>query len=273
MRCPRLLIENADLAAGLRLPAPEDRLHYATRVLRLKDGAACRLFDGRGNEFDARLETAGRRAGVFHLGERAAEPTTPRFPITLLQGIARGDHMDLALQKAVELGVSRIRPVLCERSRSAGGHKGLDRRQSHWQGVIAAAAEQCGRNELPVLEALCKPDEIRPGEAPESGGGDLALLADEAGVPLSRAVASNDASGPDSASLLVGPEGGLTDAERALARDRGFLPVRTGPRTLRTETAAMAMLTLVQWRFGDLEPADADGWRGPSARRRIRCSR
>lgn len=254
MRCPRLLIEDADLAAGLRLPAPEDRLHYATRVLRLKDGAACRVFDGRGNEFDARLETTGRRAGVFHLGERAAEPTTPRFPITLYQGIARGDHMDLALQKAVELGVSRIRPVLCERSRSAGGHKGLDRRRGHWQGVIAAAAEQCGRNELPGLEAVCAPEEIRPGEDPETAHGHLALLADEAGAPLSRIVASSGFGGPASASLLVGPEGGLTDAERALARDAGFLPVRTGPRTLRTETASIALLTLIQWQFGDLEP-------------------
>lgn len=253
MRCPRLLIENADLAAGLRLPAPEDRLHYATRVLRLKDGAACRLFDGRGNEFDARLETAGRRAGVFHLGERAAEPTTPRFPITLLQGIARGDHMDLALQKAVELGVSRIRPVLCERSRSAGGHKGLDRRQSHWQGVIAAAAEQCGRNELPVLESVGQPHAVLGRDGPGSTAS-LALLADETGAPLSRIVESRQSVATENASVFVGPEGGLTDAERTLARDHGFHPVRTGPRTLRTETAAIAILTLVQWRFGDLEP-------------------
>lgn len=256
MRCPRLLIENADLAAGQRLPAPEDRLHYATRVLRLKDGAACRIFDGRGNEYHARLETTGRRAGVFHLGERAADPTTPALAMTLLQGVARGDHMDLALQKAVELGVTRIRPVLCERSRSAGGHKGLERRQEHWLGVIAAAAEQCGRNELPVLEPVLEPTEAlaAEGSTPDHADRHLALLADEHGAPLSQTLSSANPRGQlRSVNVLIGPEGGLTDAERERARERGWQPVRTGPRTLRTETAAMAMLTLVQWTLGDLD--------------------
>ncbi|WP_018937126.1 16S rRNA (uracil(1498)-N(3))-methyltransferase [Thioalkalivibrio sp. ALJ24] len=263
MRCPRLLIENADLAAGQRLPAPEDRLHYATRVLRLKDGAACRVFDGRGNEYHARLETTGRRAGVFHLGERAADATTPALGITLLQGVARGDHMDLALQKAVELGVTRIRPILFERSRSAGGHKGLERRQEHWLGVIAAAAEQCGRNELPVLEQVTEPAEALAAEGSTPGKTErhLALLADEQGAALSQILASAGADArPQSASVLIGPEGGLTDAERELARQQGWQPVRTGPRTLRTETAAIAMLTLVQWALGDLDghgPSDA----------------
>ncbi|WP_018865947.1 MULTISPECIES: 16S rRNA (uracil(1498)-N(3))-methyltransferase [unclassified Thioalkalivibrio] len=246
MRCPRLLLESEALAAGRSLPAPQDRLHYATTVLRLKSGAPCRVFDGLGNEFEATLELNGRRDGTFHLGERAAPPTHPAFPIHLLQGIARGDHMDLAIQKAVELGVQSIRPVLCERSRSAAAHKGLDKRQRHWHGILRAAAEQCGRNELPQLQEPAPPDTVL------SGWHDtLALLAEEGAPGLDARL--DGRSRPAAVALFVGPEGGLTPAEIALAQDRGFLGVGMGPRTLRTETAAMALLTLVQARLGDLQ--------------------
>ena len=248
MRCPRLLIDHPDLAAGQSLPAPQDRLHYATRVLRLRDGADCRIFDGRGNEFHARLELSGRRDGTFQLGERAAAPTHPPRHIELLQGIARGDHMDLALQKAVELGVSKIQPLLCERSRSAAAHKGLERRQAHWEGVLQAAAEQCGRNEVPVLGEPRTPE-----SALTAGNGSLDLLADEAGRPLSAVLDANAPCAAAGLRILVGPEGGLTDGERTRARQAGFQPVRLGPRTLRTETAAICLLGLLQWRLGDLD--------------------
>lgn len=248
MRCPRLLIDHPDLAAGQSLPAPQDRLHYATRVLRLRDGAECRIFDGRGNEFHARLELSGRRDGTFRLGERAAAPTHPARHIQLIQGIARGDHMDLALQKAVELGVSAIQPLLCERSRSAAAHKGLERRQAHWEGVIQAAAEQCGRNELPVLAEPCTPAEVATTDSTTLG-----LVADEAGTPLSRTLEKHAPPGDGGLRVLVGPEGGLTEMEREQTVQAGFLPVRLGPRTLRTETAAICLLGLLQWRLGDLD--------------------
>jgi len=248
MRCPRLLIDHPGLAAGQSLPAPQDRLHYATRVLRLRDGAACRIFDGRGNEFHARLELSGRRDGTFQLGERAAAPTHPPRHIELLQGIARGDHMDLALQKAVELGVSAIRPLLCERSRSAAAHKGLERRRAHWEGVIQAAAEQCGRNELPVLAEPATLEEVVTAD-----GTTLDLVADEAGAPLSRVLERHTPARDSRLRILVGPEGGLTQMEREQAVEGGFRPVRLGPRTLRTETAAICLLGLLQWQLGDLE--------------------
>ena len=246
MRCPRLLLESEALAEGQSLPAPQDRLHYATTVLRLKSGAPCRVFDGLGNEFDATLELSDRRHGTFHLGERAAAPTHPAFPIHLLQGVARGDHMDLAIQKAVELGVQSIRPVLCERSRSAAAHKGLDKRQRHWQGILRAAAEQCGRNELPELFEPAPPETALAGCADGLG-----LLA-EWGAPGLDARLGERHRLPTSVALYVGPEGGLTPAEAEHARDAGFLGVGMGPRTLRTETAAMALVTLVQSRLGDL---------------------
>lgn len=255
MRCPRLLINDTDLAAGQSIPAPQDRLHYATNVLRLKSDSACRVFDGQGNEFHARLEITGRRTGTFHLGERAAAPTTPPRSIELLQGIARGDHMDLAVQKAVELGVSVIRPILCARSRSAAAHRGLEKRQTHWAGIIQAAAEQCGRNELPLL---AQPEELTDALKMAEPGFDL--MADEDGPPLSCALGATGKSGaPQRTRILVGPEGGLTDEERDHARKAGFRPVSLGPRTLRTETAAISLLTLVQWKLGDL-----DGGAGPN---------
>ena len=247
MRCPRLLLESEALAAGQSLPAPQDRLHYATNVLRLKSGAPCRVFDGLGNEFEATLEVTDRRHGTFHLGQRATAPTHPEFPIHLLQGIARGDHMDLAIQKAVELGVQSIQPVLCERSRSAAAHKGLEKRQGHWQGILRAAAEQCGRNELPQLREPAPPE-----KALAAGPGRLGLLAEE-GAPGLDARLGGQAYTPAEVALYVGPEGGLTPEEIEQARRAGFLGVGMGPRTLRTETAAMALMTLVQARLGDLK--------------------
>lgn len=247
MRCPRLLLESEALASGQSLAAPPERLHYATTVLRLKSGARCHVFDGHGNEFEATLEVTGRRSGFFHLGERAAAPTHPRVPIQLLQGVARGDHMDLAIQKAVELGVHSIRPVLCERSRSAAGHKGLEKRQRHWRGILQAAAEQCGRNELPDLLAVAAPrqalDSAPPGHR---------LLADHGAPPLEAAIEHADAPA-QSVALLIGPEGGLTPVERDMARAEGFRGVGIGPRTLRTETAAITLIALVQARLGDLQ--------------------
>ncbi|WP_018871788.1 16S rRNA (uracil(1498)-N(3))-methyltransferase [Thioalkalivibrio sp. ALJ16] len=246
MRCPRLLLDSEPLAAGQSLPAPQDRLHYATTVLRLKSGASCRVFDGCGNEFHATLELTDRRHGSFHLGERAAAPTWPAFPIHLLQGVARGDHMDLAVQKAVELGVASIRPVLCERSRSAAAHKGLEKRQRHWQGILQAAAEQCGRNELPALHDALPPDQVLS-DLPEG----LRLLADGDGSGLDQCLQAQP--GPLPAVVLyVGPEGGLTPEERDQAHASGFTGIRMGPRTLRTETATIALLTLLQARLGDL---------------------
>ncbi|MGM0553054.1 MAG: 16S rRNA (uracil(1498)-N(3))-methyltransferase [Pseudomonadota bacterium] len=245
MRCPRLLLESEALAAGQSLSAPQDRLHYATTVLRLKSGAPCRVFDGQGNEFEATLELTDRRHGTFHLGERAIAPTHPTFPIHLLQGVARGDHMDLAIQKAVELGVQSIRPVLCERSRSAGAHKGLEKRQRHWQGILRAAAEQCGRNELPHLYAPEPPEPALAGIDHNA----LGLLADEGGQGLGACLSERT---PAAIALFIGPEGGLTGTEREQAFAKGFLGVGLGPRTLRTETASIVLLALVQARLGDL---------------------
>ncbi|MGM0812345.1 16S rRNA (uracil(1498)-N(3))-methyltransferase [Thioalkalivibrio sp.] len=247
MRVPRLLVES-ELATGRVVDLPAGTLRHAVSVLRLRDGAACRVFDGAGREHAAVLSVSGRRAGSVRIGQVAAAPTTPARPIRLLQGIARGGHMDLAIQKAVELGVAEIWPVLSARSRSGGGHRRVENRYRHWLGVLRAATEQCGRNELARLEP---PRELPEAlEALPTRG--LRALADPAGDPpeVWRGVQTD--SGNDPVAFLVGPEGGLGPEEIALARGAGFRGLRLGPRTLRTETASVAGLAVLQTLFGDL---------------------
>lgn len=247
MRVPRLLIE-AELEAGRSLELPPEILRHAVSVLRLGDGATCRIFDGRGREHHGVLRLAGRRAGHVRIGAVAAEPTTPVRPIRLLQGIARGDHMDLAIQKAVELGVTEIWPVLGTRSRSAGAHRQAEGRLRHWQGVLRAATEQCGRNEL---ARLTPPRELQQALAALPSPG-LRVIADADGDPPDafRLLRADAEHGP--VTLLVGPEGGLADDEIALARAAGFRGLRLGPRVLRTETAAIVGVAMLQLLFGDL---------------------
>jgi 16S rRNA (uracil1498-N3)-methyltransferase len=249
MRVPRLLIEST-LETGRNLELPADTLRHAVSVLRLRDGAACRVFDGAGREHHAVLALSGRRTGRVRIGPVAAEPTTPARTIRLLQGIARGDHMDLAIQKAVELGVTEIWPVLSTRSLSGGGHRRVDSRFRHWEAVLRAATEQCGRNELPRLDP---PRDLAEAlDAMILQG--LRAVADPAGDPPETWRSSHPDPGSDPITLLVGPEGGLEAGEIALAKAAGFRGLRLGPRTLRTETASIVGITVLQMLYGDLRP-------------------
>lgn len=247
MRSPRLLIET-ELATGKRLELPPESLRHAVSVLRLRDGAACRVFDGKGSEFNATLDLSSRRTGAVRLIGVAAPPTTPALPIRLLQGIARGDHMDLAIQKSVELGVTEIWPVLSVRSLSGAGHRRLDSKLQHWRGVLAAAAEQCGRNELP---RLLDPQDLHTAmrALPASG---MRIVADPGGVRPESLRRNHPDPLADTINLLVGPEGGLDATEIERAHELGFLGLRLGPRTLRTETASIVALTVLQILYGDL---------------------
>ena len=268
MRIPRLLLEQ-ELTSGALLELPAETLRHAVTVLRLPDGAPCRVFDGRGQEFLAQLQLSGRRSGRVLLGDRAAEPTTPPLKIRLLQGIARSEHMDFALQKSVELGVSTIVPVLTQRSRSAGGHRGLENKQRHWQGIIRAAAEQCGRNEVPQLEPtltlealLADPDCHAAGYATAPMMKDVRFfhantqdewrfVADASGTSLDN-LPSLSPEQPAAINLLIGPEGGWDPDELTRLRARDWIALALGPRILRTETATVVALTLLQLRWGDL---------------------
>ena len=242
MRQPRLFTEQP-LAVGQTARLSDGDAHYLGRVLRLQPGAGLTLFNGLGGEYDAVLTEVARNGAAAEV--RAHDPVERESPlsITLVQGVSRGERMDYTIQKAVELGVTRIVPV--ETARSVVRLKGerRARRRLHWQGVARAAAMQCGRNRVPTVADPCG---LRDALASATG---LCLLLDPVGAaPLSTLAQPADGA----LTLLIGPEGGLADDEIEQARSGGFRPVQLGPRVLRTETAGMAALAALQVLWGDL---------------------
>lgn len=243
MRTHRVHVATA-LAAGALVEVRGAAATHVTRVLRLRPGDALTLFNGDGSDYHGRIQAPGRNSVMVEVQGVAAARAESPLVITLVQGIARGDRMDLVVQKATELGVAAIQPVLTARSVVRLDAAGREKRLEHWRGVVIAACEQCGRARLPAIAALLPlPDWLaRP------AGSALRLQLDpESGEPLAGA-----ARGADAIELLVGPEGGLEDGERALARRCGYRSARLGPRVLRSETAAIAALAVVQAAAGDL---------------------
>ena len=199
------------------------------------------LFDGEGREARARIETSSRRCVEARVTEVRGPAPGPALRISLAQGIARGERMDYALQKAVELGAHALVPVFTERCVVRLDGERLARRMTHWQGVVVAACEQAHRSRLPRLESA-------------RGLGDCLARAQGPGVlldPGADTTLAELAPPGERLALLVGPEGGLSEAEMALAEDRGFHRVRLGPRVLRTETAPVAALAAIQSLWGD----------------------
>ena len=245
MRIPRVYTPQAlNMGRTLELDGPPSK-HLLT-VLRLKTGAPLILFNGDGREFSARLEGASKnRATVCIDAQQPARRESP-LQITLLQGVSRGERMDYTLQKAVELGVGRIVPVLTERSIVKLDDKNTPRKLAHWRNVIIGACEQSGRLSVPEL---AEPLRLTALLADSTGTATLKLLLDPAADTSPRMLARP----PERAlALLVGPEGGLSDAECLLARRSGFLGIRLGPRILRTETAGLVALSVMQSLWGDL---------------------
>jgi 16S rRNA (uracil1498-N3)-methyltransferase len=218
--------------------------NHITRVLRLREGDSVTLFDGRGGEYSARI-TAFRKDSVSAdvTGRRDAERESA-LELTLAQGISRGERMDWVMQKATELGVTRIIPVITERTMVKLDERQAERKLQHWRGIVIAACEQSGRNRVPeVAEPAPLYQVIRSFDA-----------ATTTRVLLSPAGALNARDLPRSPhiAMLIGPEGGLSENEQDAAVSEGFQQVRMGPRILRTETAAIAALTTLQHNFGDL---------------------
>ncbi len=233
------------LAQGLRQGA-EVALSEAARAhsaaLRLKSGDPVRLFDGSGGEYTALLLQAGREMRAL-VGEfRDFECESP-LSITLAQCLSSGDRMDITLQKATELGVCAIQPLQSTRSIVRLDAERMARRQVHWQNVVRSACEQCGRNSVPVVAPTA---DIENWLASTPKEGARLMLAPDAHAGLKQI----NPDGP--ITLLVGPEGGLSPEEQAMAQAAGFTGVRLGPRVLRTETAPLAALAALQAIWGDL---------------------
>jgi 16S rRNA (uracil1498-N3)-methyltransferase len=246
MRLTRIYVP-APIAVGEDVTLPTQAAEHLTRVLRLEQGAPLTLFNGAGGEYSATLGARDGKSGRITarvLGQDPVERESP-LSITLLQGVARGERMDLIVQKATELGVARIMPVLAERSVVRVDAKQRARKQEHWQAIAISACEQCGRNRVPTLtEPISLGDAIAqlPPEAAR-----VLLMAD--GVTSLTAFATQSADRP--LALLIGPEGGLADHERQFALANGFTGCRLGPRILRTETAGLAALAGLQAIAGD----------------------
>lgn len=245
MTAPRFFCP-VPLACGVSLDLPEDAARHAGRVLRLRVGDALTLFDGRGGEYGARITVAERDQVAVEIVEwRDIEVESP-LPVTLIQALQAGDKMDLTLQKAVELGATRIVPVASRRSVLRLQGERAARRVAHWRAVAVSACEQCGRNRVPVVDEIIELD--RWLALPSLGSGPRLMLAPAAADSLLSLPRPASAAGVE---LLIGAEGGLAPEEMAIAIAAGFQGVRLGPRVLRTETAGMAALAAIQTVWGD----------------------
>ena len=234
---------DSELAVGEEIELPSAARRHVVQVLRLSEGASITLFNGRGGEYQGVITSQNRRAVSVILEKFSEIERESPLEITLVQGISRGERMDYTIQKAVELGVHRIVPFKSLRTGVRLPPDRIERRLEHWRGVIRHACEQCGRNRVPSLASIQSLDEILAAESFSLG----AVLNPNGMVDISQL---EPAPGP--ILLVIGPEGGLDDAEIEQLREAGFLNLRLGPRVLRTETAAVTALSILQANLGDL---------------------
>ena len=241
---------DSPVAAGKRVVVEGSAANHIARVLRLRSGDSLTVFDGSGGEFGARIEEFRKETVVVAVEEHRPLDRESPLPLTLVQGISRGERMDWIIQKATELGASRIVPVFTKRSVVRLDEKQAERKLQHWRAITVAACEQCGRNRIPDLAA--------PVDFFDMLTGDSSARTDSAGSTRLLLSPTGDLRIDDlqdvgkGITVLIGPEGGLEDVEQEAAVTAGFKAVRLGPRVLRTETAAIAALTIIQRYFGDL---------------------
>lgn len=242
MRIARVHIAS-ELAEGKEISLGKSQSHYLKHVLRLQPGAALFLFNGQeAVDYQATLVIEGKQLKAVVSGSIPLHNEST-LDCEIIQGLARGDHIDWMIQKTTELGVKRISVFNAERTQSPLKPAQLDKKLEHWRGVAISACEQSGRAVVPALKFHANLEQAIA--ASEDG---IKLLLDFDGDALTSA-----AQPPRSAiSMLLGPEGGLNPSEIEFARTAGFVPARLGPRVLRTETAATAALAIVQSNFGDL---------------------
>lgn len=240
------------LAPHARIELPDAIAHHAARVLRLRDGDTVVLFDGAGGEYPATLRIAGK---TVHAETGAHHPREAELAggLTLVQGLPSGDKMDWIVEKAVELGVRQLVPIAAQRSVLQLNGDRQDKRLAHWRRIAVAASEQCGRNRLMRIEPVAPL--ARWLETPAAAR--RLLCHPEGGAPLKAAL--GDPRGVGSIALLVGPEGGWSDAERQAARAAGVVTASFGPRVLRAETAGLALVAATTALLGWDEGASAAG--------------
>ena len=230
------------LHSGAEIRLDSATSHYLGRVLRVVRGQTLVLFNGDGSDYDAEVLEAARQSMLLRVNSSRPGIAEPVLHITVAQAVSRGERMDLTLQKCTELGAAAFQPLFSERVEVRLRGDKLARRMAHWQGVVVAACEQCGRAVVPeVLPALTLDDWLQ-----STASGPRLLLDPAAQQSLAEKTPG------DRVEVVVGPEGGFSDAESARIHASGVTGVRLGPRVLRTETAGPAAVAVLQSRAGDL---------------------
>ena len=235
-----------ELEPGRCCTLPPPQAHHALRVLRLKMGESVILFNGDGAEYAAVVVAASRDRFALDVTGREVMDREAPFSVTLAQAVSSGERMDYTIQKTVELGVAAIQPLEARRGVVRLSAERAERRVAHWQAVAIAACEQCGRNRVPRVLPLIALDEFLVGRTVQQDDERRVLLSPRSARglrELDRPVGG--------IVILAGPEGGFSPEEERAAVQSGFLPVRLGPRVLRTETAAVAALAAMQALWGD----------------------
>lgn len=235
------IYQNIPLAINQTVQLEEKASHHLSRVLRVSIGDSITVFNGEGGEYTAIIKQINKKNVVIETIQFIDRDVESNLKIHLAQGIARGEKMDFVIQKAVELGVTHITPLITERCNVHLSNEREVKRLKHWQSVVISACEQSGRNRLPTIDAPLDfatwINEIKP----ENGF----VLTPHHQTQLK-------ATSIPSATLLIGPEGGLSEQEIAKALQHGWQTLHLGPRILRTETATIAAITVLQFQYGDL---------------------
>lgn len=241
MRIPRIFTSQ-DLSAPLQVQLEKDAANHVSRVLRMSQGQHVELFNGDGHSYRGQLTTIDRNHVVVDINEVLLNNNESPLTIHLYQGVSRGDKMDLTLQKGVELGVKEFTPLITERCGVKLDEKRWQKKHEHWQKVIESACEQCGRNTIPTLHPAIK---LQP--ALEQLTSNSFFMHPDA----SDSFKSINADTKSQLQLWVGPEGGFSDEEINWVETHGCKPVSLGPRVLRTETAALAAVAVMNSLWGD----------------------
>jgi 16S rRNA (uracil1498-N3)-methyltransferase len=244
MRTIRIHVDQP-LAPGQQITLPTQAGEHVARVLRMQPGDPVVLFAGdTAMEFDATLSGVGKREVVAVVGEGRALANESPLALTLAQGVARGEKMDLIVQKATELGITRIMPLITERSEVKLDAARAEKRLLHWRAVAASACEQSGRAVVPVIEPAIALNAWL-GALGEGGPMRLALLPEGTKRPSELGLAG-------AAIIAIGPEGGFGERDRSALAGAGFTGLKLGPRILRTETAGLAAIAMLQALYGDV---------------------
>lgn len=226
---------------GTTIALPDEVAHHVVRVLRLDVGAGFTLFDGTGGEYLATLVESGKRGSTARLERFDAVERESPLEVLLVQAVLATDAMDYAIRKAVELGVTAVAPIVAKRSQPLG-ERG-EKRLAHWRRIAIAACEQCGRNRVPSIDSAQSLEAWLQAASTERP---VVMAAPAADMSLATFAARTPP-----AAILIGPEGGFTEAEHSLALDKGIVPIHLGPRVLRAETAGVAALAMLAAVAGD----------------------